>query len=100
MKYQKNTPLILKNIGFEFSYRHNGMEESPSIPDLLYEVWRKKLCEEIIIHATIDHGIKKVTFEMDGEVQLNGIKNSESIQLLESLILGRTTKPKNNEEGD
>jgi hypothetical protein len=100
MKYQKNTPLILKNIGFQFSYKHNGMDESPSVPGLHYEVWRKNLGQEIFIHATVDHAEKKVHFIMVGDFVLNGIKNSESIQLLESLILGRTTKSKNNEEGD
>lgn len=100
MKYQRNTELILKIMGFEFSYRKNNMTESPSIRMLKHEVWRKKIGHEMIIYSTIDHINKKVTFEMDGVAKLNDIKNIESIQQLESLILGRTTKPKNNEEGD
>lgn len=52
MKYTRNFPLKLKNLGFEF---HGNNRDLGDDPELNYEVWRKG-----VIEVTVEHNPGKV----------------------------------------
>lgn len=99
MSFAKNTPLKLRELGFEFAYKNTPF------CDCEYEVYKRKITTnntEYSLEATIDQPDNVVSFSIidENDIELPGVQSIADLKRLISFLEPKKVKYINNEEGD
>lgn len=99
MSFTKNTPLKLRELGFEFAYKNTPF------CDCEYEVYKRKISKdntEYSLEATIDQPDNVISFSIidENDIEFPGVKSITDLKKLISFLEPKKVKYINNEEGD